>query len=153
VTAYRVATNPGDYQFAHALMRAEGVVEKQKITFPTILAYDDDNKVVGMLGTRIINRMIVAGPLILRGDQRRSFTAMRLFEFYENAMKNMGIKSFIFSTEIGHIFDKVVREKLELQPYAVDDGQNWYIRKLDYEHQSQGPRAEPGRDRASESPS
>jgi len=153
VTAYRVATNPGDYQFAHALMRAEGVVEKQKITFPTILAYDDDNKVVGMLGTRIINRMIVAGPLILRKDQRRPFTALRLFEFYENAMRNMGIKSFIFSTEIGHIFDKIVREKLELQPYAVDDGQNWYIRKLSNEHQGKGSGTESGRATAATSPS
>ena len=139
-TVYKIAHTSLDYANAFALLRDEGVTGEQ-ISFPTILALED-GKAVGILGTRVENKMVIAGPLVLRSDKRRSFTAMRLFEYYEHSMKGMGITSYIFNTESGHIFDKVIREKLELEPYASEGGRNFYIRKLSNGNESQSAGAE-----------
>ena len=136
---------------AFKLLRNEGVIG-ETLNFPTVLALEE-GEVVGILSTNIQDdALIIAGPMVLKSDKRRPFTAMRLYELYENAMRNIGITSFLFSTNEGHIFDKVVREKLNLEPYATKDGRNFYIRKLSYGNESQGAGSVSGGNGAAEGP-
>lgn len=127
---YRRAANSHDYKLAHELMRREGV-PKDTLGFPTMLAFED-GELIGMCATTIKNSMIVAGPLTLRSDRRRAFTALQLCVKYEEDLKSLGIISYIFSAEYGGIMQKAIdRYMAGMKPYA-DDGKNrFYIRRLD----------------------
>jgi|SRR4249919_3225221 hypothetical protein len=130
MTVYRLAKNPGDYAAAHALLRAEGY-PKQKLQFPTVMAFDADFKAVGVAATRIEDEMIVMGPLCLKSDRRRPRTAIRLIDLYDIAMRGMGITSYIFHIEQGNLWEKLVNKAMpDLTPYAMRDGINYYIRRL-----------------------
>lgn len=137
---FRVASNPGDYNNAHSLMQAEGI-PKVRLGFPTLLAIEDGTwKLVGILGTRIEKKMVIAGPLVLRSDQRRIFTAIRLAEAYEMSMRNLGIKSFIFYGEAGGLLERAInRYYPHMEPYAVR-GENkfWIWRSADGRRRSNG---------------
>jgi len=128
MTVYRIARNPGDYKAAHDLMRGESFPE-EKVGFPTILALDGGS-VVGMLSTRIQNGMIIAGPMILKSDRRRIKTAIKLAELYEISMKGMGISTFIFNTETDSIVDKFIQRYSNMQPYATEGNQKFFIRRV-----------------------
>ena len=124
-----VASSPGHYQAAHRLIKAEGG-GRQSLGFPTILAYDGDD-LVGMCGTRIVNKMILAGPLMVRTDRRRMFTVLRLCEAYEAAMGSMGISSFILSVDRGSVLQRAVERYLPTQkPYATDDNTDFHVWKV-----------------------
>lgn len=124
-----VAASPGHYQAAHRLLREEGV-EKQVLGFPTVMAWDDDT-LVGICGTRIVDRMILAGPLIVRTDRKRLFTIMRLCEAYESAMMEIGIRSFILSVENESLLHRGMNRYFpDQEPYAKDDEYSHYIWKV-----------------------
>lgn len=132
MTVYRLAKNPGDYAAAQALLKQEGF-ERETLTFPTILALDelDGYKCVGVLSTRIQDKMIIAGPLALRSDRRRAKAAIRLIDLYDIAMRGIGIISYIFHTEEGSVLDKSIERLLPgMEPYAVQNGQRFFIRRL-----------------------
>src|SRR5262245_22423375 len=135
---FTVASSPGHYGAAHQLMRSEGVEQKQSLSFPTVMAWDGD-ALVGICGTRIVDKMILGGPLVVRTDHRRLFTIMRLCEAYEEAMKNIGIESFILSVEHGSILHRgMERYHPHLRPYATEDGSDFYVWKVKgYGNQSQ----------------
>jgi hypothetical protein len=64
---YRLADSATDYQLCKQLMAAEQF-DDQDIDFPTIMALDDDNEVVGFLATTPNDEMVLAGPLVMRHD-------------------------------------------------------------------------------------
>lgn len=129
MTDYRLAASGRDYAKAHELIRSEGL-QQEELSFPTMLAWQG-NELVGCLGTHITNKMIAAGPLTIKTDRPRYWTLIRLIENYENVMRAAGISSYIFSVEVTNTdyIDKIDKT-FGLKPYAVENGHNFYIRKL-----------------------
>lgn len=127
---YRRASTSYDYKLAHQLMRGEGVPE-DRLGFPTMLAFENE-ELIGMCATTIKNNLIVAGPLTLRSDRRRAFTALELCVKYEEDLKSLGIVSYIFSAEYGGIMQKAIDRYMDgMKPYADDGKHKFYIRRLD----------------------
>ena len=126
---FTVAKNPGHYTAVHALMRSEGF-EKSKLGFPTLMAYEGE-ELIGIVGTRVHKGMIVGGPLVVRTDRRRLFTILRLCEAYDNAMKSLGISTFILSVDKGSILDRGMARYFPQQaPYAEDEGNRYFLWKV-----------------------
>lgn len=133
---YRIASNPGDYQQCHKLMNAEGI-EKARITFPTVMAVDKKEGLVGFLSTRIQDKMIIAGPLVLRSDRRRVFTAIKLAAAYEMAMRNLGIQTFIFHGPAGGLLERAIKRYYpHATPYAEENGIKFWTWRLSGGQQS-----------------
>ena len=127
---YRRASNSHDYKLCHQLMRQENIPE-DKLGFPTMMAFEN-NELIGICATTIKNDMIIAGPLTLRSDRRRAFTALELCVKYEEDLKSLGIVSYIFSAEYGGIMQKAIDRYMHgMKPYADDGKHKFYIRRLD----------------------
>jgi hypothetical protein len=127
---YRRALNSHDYKLCHELMRMENI-PKDTLGFPTMMAFED-GELIGMCATTIKNEMIVAGPLTVRSDRRRAFTALQLCVKYEEDLKSLGIVSYIFSAEYGGIMQKAIDRYMHgMKPYADDGKHKFYIRRLD----------------------
>ena len=130
MTSYKIAENAMEYRKAHELIKSEGVVD-MPLNFPTILAFDGE-EVVGVLGTDVSSGYIVAGPLVLKSDKKRTFTIIRLVEAYDYAMRSAGVKSFIFSTALENKkWLEYIDTVLECKPYCYKDGRAWFVRKLE----------------------
>ena len=130
-TIYRIADGAGDYRKAHALIKAEGIEEKFQLSFPTLLAMEED-EVVGVLGTNVEQDYILAGPLVLKSDKKRSFTIVRLVDLYDTTMRACGIKSFLFCTELTNTkWLEYIDKVLGFKPYCEEDGRAWFIRNLE----------------------
>jgi hypothetical protein len=101
------------------------------LKFPTILAINEGD-VVGVVGTTIQNKMIIAGPLAIDSSQRRVFTALRLMEAYDTAMRNIGVRTYILPVEQGSLLGKIVeRYYKDVTPYAGNGNVMFYTRRLD----------------------
>lgn len=126
---YRVARNPGDYKQCHDLMTQERM-EAVRVSFPTIMALED-LKLVGFIGTRVIKKMVVAGPMVLDSSRKRIFTALRLVEAYDTAMNSLKMKSVIFYVDTDSVIYKMIeRWKPDMTPYAFRDGKAFYTWKV-----------------------
>jgi len=129
-TAYKIAENGADYRKAHALIKESGMDREFQLSFPTILAMENE-EVVGVLGTNIEQDCILAGPLVLKQDKKRSFTILRLVELYDFTMRKAGIRSYLFCTELGNEKWLEYVERLGgLKPYSYKGGHAWFIRDL-----------------------
>lgn len=129
---YRVAEGPDDYMECHALMRAEGL-EPIEIAFPTIMAVDDSDSIVGFLGTIPDREMVMAGPLVISSEgPPRPFTARQLGAMYDRAMRNMQISSYVFGIA-KNASSGLIRaiEAMGMTSYAEDEDHTYYIRRLD----------------------
>lgn len=127
---YRIANTPEDFELAHTLMRNEGA-PLDVLGFPTVMCFEG-SELIGICGTHTDDGMIIAGPLLLRTDKRRAFTALRLADYYENTMRGLGITSFIFSAEEGSVMKEACdRYMHNMKPYAIEGDRYFYIRKLD----------------------
>ena len=124
---YRVASNPGDWVAAHKLLREVGE-PKDKLTFPTILAWEGMD-LVGVCGTRIKDGAIVAGPMAIKPDRRRTMTAFRLAEAYVSAMQTLGIQSFVLSVQKDSFLHKGIQKLYpHLAPFDEDEeGTLFYV--------------------------
>lgn len=126
---YRGARNAEDYRKARRLMKAESI-KPSRLSFPTILAFEDE-ELVGFLGTDLRQDMVVAGPLVLRSDRRRTFLALRLAEMYEQAMRELGIKSLILACQPDSLTHKAIKRYFPgLEPYAKTETELFFIRRL-----------------------
>jgi len=115
---YRVAETDDEYAEARRLMLAEGFPD-QGLVFPTILAVEDD-EIIGFIATAPRTDMVLSGPMVMRQDKRRVFTAVRLVTLYESVMKKLGMTVLTFyADEKDSIFVKAVRKWFpQVQPYA-----------------------------------
>lgn len=129
MTHYMLAASARDYAKAQDLVKAEGL-PRHTLSFPTVLAWKD-GELTGLLSTYIQKDLIVAGPLVLRSGQKRYWTLIRLIENYELVMRTVGVTSYIFSVEEDNQawLDKI-DDVFHLEPYATQDGRNFYVRKL-----------------------
>lgn len=124
---YRLANGAADYTLCKELIAAEQV-DIVDLDFPTVMAIDDDEEVVGVMGTVPHEEMVLAGPLVLRHDKRRPFTAIKMLQLYEITMRGLGMKSVIFSTETDSFVDSAVRRYFpDIAPYAYKDGNRFYV--------------------------
>lgn len=112
---------------AERLMESEGL-EDASVGYPVVIAVDED-EVVGFLGTHIKDDYIIAGPLVLKTDRRRPFTAIRLGEVYEAVLRSIGITHYILWFEEDSNLDKYFRS-IGLNPYAISDGKSFYFRDI-----------------------
>lgn len=129
-TSYKIAETANDYKRVHALIKSEGVDDTASLAFPTIMAIEDE-EVVGCLGTNTQQSMIIAGPLVIKSDKKRTFTIIRLVEAYELVMKECKIKSFIFSAKADdEQWLRYIDEVLGFEPYYKDAENAWFIWKL-----------------------
>jgi hypothetical protein len=123
---YRVAETPEDWAAVKELLRAEAVPE-QAIKFPTIMAMDDE-KLVGFIATQDRSDMVVAGPMVMRSDKRRVFTAKRLVILYQQVMMRLGMQKVVFQADEGDsiLIEGIRRYFPEVQPYAKNGGTLFY---------------------------
>ncbi len=127
---YRVAETLADYDACRKLMTACGM--SADIGYPSLMAISNEG-LIGLMGTQPRSDMILAGPLCLRPDKRRVFTAMRLVLMYERVLHNLGISSFIFHVDETDSFFFQVMERyfLDLKPYAKKGTMLFYIWRID----------------------
>lgn len=127
---FKIAENAGDYRAVKKLIRETEEFPEVRASFPTVMAFED-KKLVGVMCTDLSQDMVVGGPLAMKNDRRRPMLALRLCEKYEHALSNLGIKSFIMAVKRGSILHKAIeRYTPEMQPYASEGGQDFYIRRL-----------------------
>jgi len=91
---YKIAETPEDWGAVKRLLLAEGF-DDQELGFPTIMAIDNET-LVGFIATTPRTDMILGGPMVMKHDKRRVFTAVRLVELYEQTMRSLGITSVVF---------------------------------------------------------
>lgn len=128
---YRVATSPADYKKCHSLMTIKG--EECPLSFPTIMAEDEEGEIVGFLSThpRLKDKgLVVAGPLVL--SERRPVVAFRLGEMYDLLMKSLDLVWF-FATDdpdfaaqlkrLGYVVHQEMDGKIWFKNREVKDGQ------------------------------
>ena len=126
---FKVAENAGDYRSVRKLVKSVDM-ESARSSFPTVMAFEDE-KLVGVLCTDTSQDMIVAGPLAMATDRRRPLLALRLCENYEHALKNLGIVSYIMAVTRGSLLHKAIeRYTPDMQPYASEGEQDFYVRRL-----------------------
>jgi hypothetical protein len=128
--SYRVAETDAEYSLARKLLVSQGM-DSQDMGFPTILAVDDE-KLVGFIATTPRNDMILAGPLVLADVKMSALLAAQLVRLYINAMKNMGISSFVFYTDEtdSPLGRGMTRMFPDIKPYAKSGRTmfyNWHI--------------------------
>ena len=130
MTHYRLAVSPQDYKLAHQLFKSEGIEDVDELSFPTMTAWDDGT-LVGVLSTHITDKVIVAGPMVIKNDKPRYWTLIRLIEQYERVMKQAGVTQFVFSVPVDQ-YPRYVEQidKLGMKPYAQEGGRNFYVRNL-----------------------
>jgi hypothetical protein len=124
---YRLADGAIDYTLCRELAAAEGFPE-HKIDFPTVMAVDDDNEVIGFLATQPKPDMVLAGPMVLRHDKRRPFTAIQMIQLYEMTMRSLGISSVIFHTIKGSFLSRGVGRYFPgIKPYSEAGEDQFFI--------------------------
>lgn len=123
---FRIA-NDSLMEQAEDLMETEGF-ENAPFDYPTVVAVEGD-EVVGFIGTHIRDDLILAGPLVLKTDRRRPFTAIRLGEVYEAVLRSIGITNYVLWFEEDSNLDRYFRS-IGLTPYAISDGKSFYFRDI-----------------------
>lgn len=124
---YRLAGDATDYTLCRELIADEGFPEGP-IDFPTVMALDDNNELVGLLATTPDPNMVLAGPLVLRQDERRPFTAIKMINLYEMTMRGLGIDSVVFHAVKDSFLTKgVSRYFPDLKPYAESGEDQFFI--------------------------
>lgn len=127
---YKATADERDFDICRNFAKEHGIEDELALEFPTIMAFDDTS-LVGFIATQPRSDMILAGPLVLKGDKPRPFTAMRLCELYEQVMMRLGITSVIFGADPGGFLDKGMRRWFpDVEPYATNEDGNWFIWKM-----------------------
>jgi hypothetical protein len=125
---FTIAQTPNDYKLCHALARETATPIKQ-LSFPTVLGYEGDT-FVGFMSTFLGEGLIVAGPMVIKPDKRRPRLALRLGENYENAMRSMGVHSFIMSVERDSVMHDAVKRYTGMEPYAEEENTLFFVRRI-----------------------
>jgi hypothetical protein len=127
-----IADSERHYEAAYELMIQEDA-DPCKLSFPTLLAYDEEShELVGMLGTQIQDSLVVCGPLVVESTYPRLRTALQLCNDYEAIMRKIGVKSFILWVDEGNIIDQSIQRYIPdgVELYAREGKRKFYIRRL-----------------------
>lgn len=126
---YMIANKKSDYDQVYDYLKGTEF-EKLKVTFPTIIAYIDD-EMRGVLGTIPSKDAIIAGPLLIKDKSlRRATLEMKLVDAYESLLINMGVEAYIFSVDKSNVGRVNMLKEIGLTPYAKEDDLYWYLRRF-----------------------
>lgn len=105
-TTYKVATTDDDYADCMDLIADMGWPKKYELCHPTIMAIRD-GELFGLIGTRLPNGEILAGPLAVK-DGPKPVMVWRLLLEYERACKSLGWDSVAFDVDIGSAMELAI---------------------------------------------
>jgi hypothetical protein len=128
---YKMAQTENDFKAAKHLMKMEGE-KPQELTFPTILAFDDEN-LVGFIATTPRRDMVLGGPMVIRHDKASPLVAARLAILYQKVLWASGIKWVIFyADELSSPFGRGMKRLFpHIKPYAKKGSVMFYNWPLD----------------------
>jgi hypothetical protein len=112
-----------------------------KLGWPTVVAVRG-NKLLGFLSTQERDEAVVAGPLMVncRKGKSKAFVCLRLVEAYDNLMRAMGIRKYLFHVAKDET-PAWVRQVDEAGIYAIineTDAHLWYERDLSFQKDKGG---------------
>lgn len=127
----RLACNGADYAKCRRAMPEWHAA----LTFPTIIAEKElRGDLLGFLGTTNRFKLVEAAPLYIDQDIGlflRSRIAVKLFETYENIMRQVGIKAFHFAAEKKNKqWNNTIQTVLRQKPYEENHGNYWYRKEI-----------------------
>lgn len=125
-TEYLLTKDPGILERAHAFCDARGF-DTTHMVFPTIMALRD-NKVIGVIGTQLINDMIIAGPFVVdTGNGHNGLVPYRLVDKYFTVMRNLGIAEFYcFVEKDNKRYKNMLEALLNIEPFSFHQDAWWY---------------------------
>ena len=128
-TEYILIKEENAWEIARAFLDHRGV--NSSISHPTILAVKD-KKVIGILGTHTENNVIQAEPLVVDFPEGNdAIIALNLVQNYEEALLEVGVTSFSFSTyEDNEEWIGIIKRFYGIEPYAYAHGRAWFIRHI-----------------------
>lgn len=127
-TTYKIA-NKDEYPAVF-----EYLGQSPDITFPVIIAKRED-KIVGVFCTFNSKQAVVAGPIKSDSSQ----ITMKLGENYDNLLKSMGIKTYVFAVEKGTKWLKVIKKLDDIyKEFNEDEDVIWYRREYGQRPESTG---------------
>lgn len=97
-THYRVVATPADFRQCHAVLRANGVTDKETLQKPAVMA-ERDGQCLGFASSRWKYGQLTLGRVQLAPGKHAPWTAYRLFEAYENLLKLYGAESYLVGVE------------------------------------------------------
>ena len=132
---YKIAKSANDYKAVRALMLAEGQ-QVQAVTFPTILAFDDE-RLIGFIATTPDPDMVLGGPVVLAPGKQAPFVAARLAKLYQQVLLSMGVKHIVFyADENTSPFGRGMKRMFpHIEPYAKKGSVMFYNWPLEPELQ------------------
>ena len=125
-TEYVLTKDPAVLERAHTFCHARGF-DTTWMCFPTIIAIRD-KKVVGVIGTQIVNDTIVAGPFVVElPGGHNGMVPYRLVEKYFTVMRNLGITEFYAFVDKDNLaYKKMLEALLEVEPFRFHEDAWWY---------------------------
>lgn len=133
-TTYRVATTLADFKACHAVLRANGIDEAERLQKPAVLA-ERDGQCLGFASSRYMHGRLTLGRIQLAGGKHKPWTAMRLFDAYERLLTVYGVTQYLVSVEADNTYLKWFAKLGLTQPPNAKliqdhDGYHWYERYI-----------------------
>lgn len=120
-TKYKIATTHDEYVDCHGLLEKD-----DKLEYPTVMAVRD-GKAVGMISTTRGKENMFAGHI--KADNK--YTAMRLYELYEQTLSNLGVSHYLFGIERENTkLINTIEKLFEIEPFMKTDKLLFYVRRL-----------------------
>lgn len=125
-----VCVTPQDYKYVRAFLRTEGL-DDADLDFPTLVAFSQDDGIIGVISTNVRDGLIVAGPLIVKSDKPRIMTLVRLIECYDKTLLTYGITRYIFSVnKANERWLDQIKRVYQIEPYAETEDEYHFLKVL-----------------------
>ena len=133
MTTFKIAITADDYKKCHALLDLLGRAERSELSFPTIMAFRDDNLVafVSTVNPKKAKAIIIGELAISPYIKRPQFILVKIIDIWERFMYDRGIVSYLFYIPLDKQEWIAMMEKVTgLTPYTKDSKLAWYNRKI-----------------------
>lgn len=129
---YKLAQTPKDYAACRRLVKESGQ-EVSRFGWPTMIAFNEDGKPIGVIGTHRIKGAVVCGPLATSLKSLRF--VLSLISSYEKLLISCGVTSYLFSVESSNtrwlaLTERWLKEYGGLKKFAENEDTVWYQREL-----------------------
>lgn len=119
-TSYELAQTARDFGDCMDLIEAMGWPTDYELSHPTVVARRD-GEIVGMLGSRRPNGLMLAGPLAVL-EPPKPLMVWRLIRAYEQACLDEGIDFVLFDVDAGSTMERAVLKMWPDIPLVGDRG-------------------------------
>lgn len=127
--SYVICMKDRDYQTAYKFLKGTEF-EDVALSYPTIMAVQEGT-VLGMLGTHPNKKMIIAGPLYIKGNMLlKAMLEVKLVDAYESLLINLGVKAYVFYVKKNDRRRINMLREIDLRPQWETEGSVWYIRRF-----------------------